>query len=316
MDNEIIKSLTNSSNIHKQVRKHLIPYIKPGIKLVDIAKIIENKTNELSRGYKTINMGIGFPASLSLNNCAAHFHPKANDPIAFQQNDVLKIDFGTEIDGWICDSAFTVSFNPRYNTLLEATKDTLYTGIKTIGIDININEWGDHLQEIMESYEVVENGNSYPVKVIKNLSGHNIKKNIIHGGLVLPPYKNNYNLGRLKEGIYAIEPFGVVSFDKTITDYDHVYELGEPTLYRLNPIWTPYISTLNDPTLNYINKRFFTLPFTNRYIESFDHIFSKKNIILKYPPLCTPKNTYTAQYEHTLYIGDNKKIVFSKGDDY
>lgn len=318
---EIIKSLTNSSDIHKQVRTHLIPYIKPGIKLVDIAKIIENKTIELARGYNTINQGIGFPSSLSLNNCAAHFHPKSNDSIAFQQNDVLKIDFGTEVNGWITDSAFTLAFNPRYNALLEATKDCTYTGIKNIGIDVDINEWGSLLQEVMESYEIVENGNSYPIKVIKNLCGHNLKKNIIHGGLMLPPYKNNYNLGRLKEGIYAIETFGVVSFNKNITNYDHVYESGESTLYRLNPIWTPYISSINNPTLDYINKRFFTLPFTNRYVESFDHTFSKKNnisdkIIMSYPPLCVPEKCYTAQYEHTLYVGDNKKIVFSKGDDY
>jgi hypothetical protein len=75
--NQIIKSLTISSDIHKQVRQHLIPNLKPGIKLVDIAKIIENKTIELSKGYDTINKGIGFPSSLALNNCTAHFHPKA-----------------------------------------------------------------------------------------------------------------------------------------------------------------------------------------------------------------------------------------------
>ena len=44
--NQIIKSLNISSDIHKQVRKHLISYIKPGIKLVDFVKIIENKTIE------------------------------------------------------------------------------------------------------------------------------------------------------------------------------------------------------------------------------------------------------------------------------
>lgn len=315
--NQIIKSLNISSDIHKQVRHHLMPYLKPGIKLVDIAKIIENKTIELSKGYNTINKGIGFPASLSLNNCSAHYHSKANDPIAFLKDDVLKIDFGTEVNGWICDSAFTHIFNQRYNTLLEATKDCTYTGIKTAGIDVDINEWGEHLQEVMESYEVIENGNSYPVKVIKNLTGHNILRNIIHGGITLPPFKYNNKLGKFKEGIYAIETFGVVSFDKNITNYNYAYETGEPTLFRLNPSSIINIPKINNNMVNYVYDNFYTLPFTNRYLEpTINMDIIDKNVILSYPPLCTPKNTYTAQYEHTLYVGDNKKIVFSKGDDY
>lgn len=316
--NQIIKSLTLSSDIHKQVRKYLMPYIKPGIKLVDIAKIIENKTIELSKGYNTINKGIGFPASLALNNCAAHFHPKSNnDPIAFLKDDVLKIDFGTEINGWICDSAFTLIFNQRYNTLLEAVKDCTYTGIKTAGIDVDINEWGKHLQEVMESYEVIENGNSYPVKVIKNLTGHNILRNIIHGGIKLPPYKNDYKLGRFKEGIFAVETFGVVSYDKNLTNYEYVYETGEATLFRINPSCIIDIPKINNKNVNYVYDKFFTLPFTDRYLESnitMNNI--NKNIILPYPPLCVPYGCMTAQYEHTLYIGDNKKIIFSQSDDY
>lgn len=316
--NEIIKSLTLSSDIHKQVRQHLIPYLKPGIKLVDIAKIIENKTIELAKGYNTINKGIGFPASLALNNCAAHFHPKSNnDNIAFLKDDVLKIDFGTEVNGWICDSAFTLSFNKKYNTLLEAVKDCTYTGIKNAGIDVDINEWSANLQEVMESYEVIENGNSYPVKVIKNLTGHNILRNIIHGGIQLPPYKTDKKLGRFKEGIYAIETFGVVSFNKNLTNYDYIIEKGEPTLFRLNPSSIINIPKINNNMVNYVYDNFYTLPFTNRYLEpTINMDIIDKNAILSYPPLCVPNKCMTAQYEHTLYVGDNKKIVFSKGDDY
>lgn len=314
-NNQIIKSLTISSNIHKQVRHHLIPYLKPGIKLLDIAKIIESKTIELSKGYDTINRGIGFPASLALNNCAAHFHPKSNNNIAFLYNDVLKIDFGIETNGWITDSAFTFSFNPKYNELLDAVKECVYVGIKNAGIDVNINEWGEIIEEVMESHELHYNGNSYPVKVIKNLTGHNILRNIIHGGIKLPPYKSNQNLGKFKEGIYAIEPFGVVSFDKNLINYDKVVETGESTLYRLNPSYINDIPKINNNRINYIYNNFNTLPFTDRYLP-WDTINLDKNIILSYPPLCVPKNCYTAQFEHTIYIGDNKKIIFSQGNDY
>ena len=72
-----------------------------------------------------------------------------------------------------------------------------------------------------------------------------------------------------------------------------------------------------------IYSSFKTLPFCDRYVESFD-VDYKKNLeflenkwIHSYPPLYVNKNEYTAQYEHTIMLLDGKKpIVFSQGDDY
>ena len=48
-------------------------------------------------------------------------------------DDVMKLDFGTQINGHIIDCAFTVSFNPRYDPLLSAVKDATYTGKGSLG---------------------------------------------------------------------------------------------------------------------------------------------------------------------------------------
>ena len=311
---DIINSLNVGSNIHKQVRKHLYNFLKPGITLLDIAKIIESKTIELSLDKNTINQGIGFPASLSLNNCAAHFHPEYNSSIAFNKNDVLKIDFGIENNGWITDCAFTVCFDNKYNNLLDAVKEATYTGINNAGIDVRIDEWGGQIQEVMESYEITLNGKIHKIKTITNLGGHNIINGIIHGGMFLPAVKNNSS-SKFKEGVYAIETFGS-------TGSDYAFENGESTLYRLNP--TPKNINLNHDTLDYYNKiknKFKTLPFTNRYVQIPNYkvmlnTLIKDNLIHSYPPLCVEEGTYTAQYEHTIYIDEYKKIVFSKSDDY
>jgi len=47
-----------------------------------------------------------------------------------QQGDVMKIDFGTHINGRIIDCAFTVAFDPTFDPLLQAVKDATNTGIK------------------------------------------------------------------------------------------------------------------------------------------------------------------------------------------
>ena len=48
---------------------------------------------------------------LSINECAAHWHPSPNDNSILKKDDIIKIDFGTEANGWIIDSAFTVCFD-------------------------------------------------------------------------------------------------------------------------------------------------------------------------------------------------------------
>jgi methionyl aminopeptidase len=325
-DKDFIGSLELAGSIHREVRRHLQDFLKPGVKLVDIAKFIEMKTIELSDQKRSINKGIGFPALLSLNNCAAHFHPKSNDNTTFNTSDLLKIDYGTEANGWIVDSAFTVTFDPKYDMLLEAVRESTYNGVKTAGIDVNICDWGLANQEIMESYEVTLDGTTYPIHSIVNLGGHNIKKGIIHGGMFLPCADIRDRMDesyRFKEGVYAIETFGS-------TGSNRVKEVGENTLYRLNDInIEPTVRFKHTKQLLYsINNNFKTLPFTDRYVEiiakknnitnwkSHLNLLVKDRILNGYPPLCVENGAYTAQYEHTIYIGDNKKIVFSKGEDY
>ena len=39
-------------------------------------------------------------------------------------------------------------------------------------------------------------------------------------------------------------------------------------------------------------------------------------VVDPYPPLCDARGSYTAQYEHTIYLGASRKEVLSRGDDY
>ena len=73
-------------------------------------------------------LGHAFPTGCSLNHCAAHYTPNAGDNTVLQYDDVMKLDFGTQVNGHIIDCAFTVAFNPRYDPLLNAARDATYTG--------------------------------------------------------------------------------------------------------------------------------------------------------------------------------------------
>ena len=48
---------------------------------------------------KGLEAGLAFPTGCSLNHCAAHYTPNAGDPTVLQYDDVMKVDFGTHING-------------------------------------------------------------------------------------------------------------------------------------------------------------------------------------------------------------------------
>lgn len=139
-------------------------FIQPGIKLIDMCERLEETNRSLVQEHG-LERGIGFPTGCSINHVAAHYTPNCGDDTVLQYDDVMKVDFGTQIDGRIIDCAWTVSFNPRYDPLLEAVKEATEAGIKAAGIDVRLCDVGESVQEVMESYEVELDGKVYPVKV-------------------------------------------------------------------------------------------------------------------------------------------------------
>jgi len=254
-----------------------------------------------------------------LNHCAAHYTPNAGDTNVLQSGDVLKIDIGVHVKGRIVDSAFTLNFEPTYDTLLEAVKAATDTGIRESGIDVRLGEIGGAIQETMESYEVEVNGKTYPVKSIENLSGHSIGLYQIHGGKSVQLVKND-DQTKMEEGEYfAIETFGS-------TGRGRVVESGECSHYAkiIDAPHVPLRLTSAKSLLKSITHNFGTLPFCRRYLDrvgeskyllALNHLV-QQGIVQDYPPLCDSRGSMTAQFEHTILLRPTVKEVISRGDDY
>lgn len=150
--------IRQAAECHRQVRRVVQNKLKPGANLTEIVHDIEN-LNRFFVEKNKLKAGIGFPTGVSLNECAAHYSPNPEDsPIVLNYDDILKVDYGTHVNGLIVDCAFTVAFNPDYDPLLMATKDATNTAIKAAGIDARLSEIGEIIQEVIESYEVTIKG--------------------------------------------------------------------------------------------------------------------------------------------------------------
>lgn len=318
-----IEDLRQAAETHRQVRKFALDRIRPGMAMTDICDTIENGTRALlDANNMGLKAGIAFPTGCSLNFCAAHWTPNGGDKTILQASDICKIDFGTQVNGRIIDSAFTLTFDPKFDVLKAAVKDATNTGIRAAGIDARLGEIGELIQEAMESYETTIDGRTLPVRCLRNLNGHSIGPYRIHAGKTVPIVKSD-DQTRMEEGeLYAIETFGS-------TGRGYVREDLETSHYMLNPdvpasALTALRSSASKRLYSVIKENFGTLAFCRRYLDRLGeskYLLSLKTlveagIIDPYPPLCDVRGSYTAQYEHTLILRPTCKEVLSRGDDY
>ena len=286
--------------------------------IMDITNRIEAKNRELIEA-SGLNAGIAFPTGASLNHCAAHWTPNIGDETILGEDDVMKIDYGSHVDGLMTDCAFTVAFNPRYDPLLEAVKEATNTGIKEAGIDSIFSEIGERIQETMESFEVTIGNKTFPVKCVENLCGHSMEPYKIHAGKSVNIVRNDQCCVRMVEGEqYAIETFGTTGKGRVYEDLDCSHYMKD---FDVGDV--PIRDGKARGLLNVINREFGTLAWCRKWLEEFypRHIMPLKRlvdagVIKAYPPLSDVRGCYTAQYEHTILLKPTCKEVITRGEDY
>ncbi len=165
--------------------------VKPGVKLITVAEAGEKFVRD--KGY-----GLAFPMNISINEQAAHYTPCLDDDKVFTSNDLVKLDFGTEKDGYLGDCAVTVDLTGKYSGLVSAANEAMAKAISVVKAGVKVNEIGKVIAESIESKGF------FP---IKNLGGHGVNEHELHAEPFIPNYDNGDET-ELEEGqVIALEPF-------------------------------------------------------------------------------------------------------------
>ncbi|MDO8647504.1 MAG: M24 family metallopeptidase, partial [Candidatus Diapherotrites archaeon] len=161
-----IKAGKIATKVKANARKHA----KVGMKLLDLAECIEKEIIE--EGGKP-----AFPVNLSANNVAAHYTPKINDELEIQENDVLKIDIGVHVEGFIADCACTVDFSGKNQKLVEASEKALENALTLVKPGLEIGKIGEEIEKTIKSFGF---------NPVYNLSGHGLAKYETHAFPTIP----------------------------------------------------------------------------------------------------------------------------------
>ena len=246
-----------------------------------------------------------FPTGIGVGQVTAHYAPQDDERGVFQESDLIKIDFGVHVDGYIADTAVSITFNPDHRLLLEAAERTLGVAIETANKEARTGEIGR---------AIYKEASRYGFKTIENLTGHTLDRYLVHAGKSIP---NLYVPGMqaLKKGdVFAIEPFVTSG-----TAAGYVVDAPSQTIFSLLGRRKTGVAELDRFADEIWNKRK-TLPFTPRWYalefgrDRVNGILSqlvKRRILRSYPTLVEASGKPVAQFEQTMALDEDGLVVLT-----
>lgn len=292
-----IDSLMEAGRIARRIREKAINIIREGASILDVCNILEESIRDL--GGKP-----AFPCNICINEIAAHYTASPGEQSVIPSRSIVKVDVGVSVNGYIADTAITISFDPNQESLVEAVNKALMEALKIIRPGAPVSVIGATIQKTIRDMRF---------KPIRNLTGHEIARYNLHAGLSIPNVQT-IQTDKLKIGhVYAIEPFAT-----TIDGAGEVVPLRTATIYRLS-IEKIDRSKLEREELEFaemISGDFGNLPYTTRWIKEFDKVkdlhekMVRKGRIHSYPVLVEKNGKPVSQAEHTILVTeDGCKVI-------
>lgn len=189
--------------------------LRPGIKLSQLDQYVIDKFKRLDiiptfLGYQ------GFPHTICASVNEEIVHGFATER-RLQDGDIISIDLGATIDGWVGDSARTFavgSISDEAQRLLDVTRESLMAGISVARIGIRKGDIGAAIQEVIESAGY---------GVVRGYVGHGVGRDM-HEPPSMPNYGRRGSGMTMRRGmVVALEPMATI---------------GDPATAVLDDGWT------------------------------------------------------------------------------
>lgn len=298
MEPSAIESYKKAGSVAGRARDFGASLIAPGVKRIDVAEKVEQFIRD--NGAMP-----AFPCCISVDADAAHDTPAPLDERVFEAGQVVKLDCGAQVDGWIGDTAITVEIeSERFAPLREAAQRALDAAVETV-------KPGVAVRDVSAAVEAAIRGSGF--EPIANLTGHSVDKYHQHAGVSIPSIAATAR-GHLSPGMtVAIEPFATDGGGKVKDSVGgHIWHFVQARPQR-------------DPTaraaLEYIAKEHNQLPFAERWVANAVpankvayamKLLERTGAVRHYPVLREARQGQVAQYEHTFLILEDEIVITTK----
>ena len=285
MEPDVLEKLRTAGRVSREAKEVGVAAVKEGALLLDVAEEIEAHMRRC--GTKP-----AFPTCISIDDVAAHYSPTHDDALRFRRGDVVKLDLGAHLDGWVADTAVTIEVGTRnWTELIRASDLALATAIEGVRPGVPTRTLGAGIQRAIEAHGF---------KPIRNLTGHTIERYVLHAGKSVPNIPHGHDVLAADE-VVAIEPFsssGAGQVDGRRTG--NIYRV-----LRTRSLKVPELNAfLSDLVVD-----FRPLPFAERWAYALDpkapallNQLLRVGAVMTYPALLDTGKGIVAQTEHTMIV--------------
>ncbi len=307
----MIEMYQKAGKIVKDVRELAVSEVHEGMKVLSLINLIESEIKKRG-GFPA------FPCNISINEVTAHYTSPPRDDTLLKDGDLVKIDLGAHVEGFIADSAITVmigsgegpyksedkTYTPEKQVeLIETANNALEVAISNIRAGAELGKIGGAVEEYVKSQGFLP---------ISNLAGHSMDRWILHSGLSIPNV-NEKNHHRIEEGdVLAIEPFvtdgvGVVGDMKDT----FIFRFLRDRPLRLAPA---------RKLLDLIKLKYANLPFAQRWLNEESGVrqlnpamrqLISSRAIYPYHVLREKSGARVAQAEHTVIVESDGCMIIT-----
>jgi len=291
MNEEMMEEYLAAGRLAAEVLRKGAARISPGASLLEVVESTEAMITDKGGA-------IAFPLNISLNEDAAHDTASSGDERTFAKHDLVKIDLGIQVNGYIADTAMTVDLGEN-DLLVEASRAALERAIGMIRPGITVGEVGAAVQQEIE-------GRGY--RPVANLTGHGLAEYNLHAPPSIPNIAVSGGAVIEEDMVIAIEPFAT-------TGTGHVSERSRVEIFQQLAVKPVRMKSARQ--VMEISRMAHGLPFARRWIRSDKADIAlrslvRSNILRPFPVLHDVAGSLVSQHEHTMIVTSDGCIVTTR----
>lgn len=318
-DDIVVTKYNMASGITNRVLKELIAKCIAGASSIELcgfgdSRIIE-ETTKVFKKEENIKKGIAFPTCISANSCICHFSPLKSDPdYIIKDGDLVKIDLGCHVDGFIAVTAHTIvvgaskekKVDGRKADVILAAYNAIEAALRLLKPDSNNYQLTEVITKIAEAYKC---------KPVEGMLSYQLEKGIIDGEkrIIQNPTET-----QKKEGCEKCEfkLHEVYALDVLVSTGDGKPRPSEvrTTVYKKKDIIYQLKMKASRAFLNEVDKKFTLMPFTLRLFEDEKQArlgvieCAKHDLVEPYPVYFEKEGEYVAEFKYTVLIMQNGTV--------
>ncbi|KAH9620519.1 hypothetical protein KSS87_002444 [Heliosperma pusillum] len=308
---EVVTKYKSAAEILNKALQLVVSECKPKAKVVDLcekgdAYIIEQTGKMYKNVKKKIERGIAFPTCISVNNVVCHYSPLATDESVVEEGDVVKVDMGCHIDGFIATVAHThvIQEGPitgRKADVIAATNTAAEVALRLVRPGKKNKDVTDAIQKVAAAYDC---------KIVEGVLSHQLKQFVIDGNKVVLSVSNpemRVDDAEFEENeVYAIDIFASTGEGKPrMLDEKQttIYKRAVDRNYHLKMKASRFI-------FSEISQKFPIMPFTARALEEKRARLGllecvNHELLQPYPVLHEKTGDYVAHIKFTVLLMPN-----------